>query len=163
MPEVPEKLKKVLKGLEKRLRLIVFIILAALMGLVYQINKQDTAKANNTAAPPRAGKMKQVPSPDPPSMVAIESYLATRQQPIHQSAVNILLSDNMFNAKRIVDTQQREVKANNLYANAENLYNQKKYADAYQKIEEALKLKPGHIKAQQLKARLERILGINEN
>ncbi len=154
---------KVLKVLEKRLRLIVFIILALLLGAVYQIYNKDAVAANNLGAPSRSGKLLQIPAPQPASMKIIQANLANRQNPIHQSSVNMLLSDSMFNAKTIKDAQAREAQAARLINSAEQLSNQKKYADAYKNVQEALKLQPGHIKAQNLKKKLETILNISED
>ncbi|MFW5870833.1 MAG: hypothetical protein ACOCVL_04100, partial [Candidatus Sumerlaeota bacterium] len=149
MPEVPEKLMSALKWMEKRLRLIAFVLLLALLGGVYYLKSSD--KPIEVETPGRTSQ-KSIPSGDPPSKEKIEAIKADNRKPINETAMNVVLSDNMFSVKAVKEAEERERQAVQLYQQARRLYQQDDYAEAYKRVQEALTYRPNYIRAQDLKA-----------
>lgn len=146
-----EKLLIVWHWMEPRLKIIMMVVFAVLLGLVYYVKSSE--QPGGMALGPGAQK------PDPfkgsrESVKVVQNALYVPPAPIEKTSVSILLTNSMFNLKTVLGESEKVQMVQNLFREAQSLDRQGKTRLALEKCEEVLALHPQHLGANSLKNKL---------
>ncbi|HBF33875.1 TPA: hypothetical protein DDW35_04870 [Candidatus Sumerlaeota bacterium] len=142
-----EQLLKVWLLIEPKLRVIVFIFFALMLGAVVAIKMNE--RVDIAGFEENQKKLKVLPSSVGTAEKLQQSlYVVSSQTLTNQSKYASLMDDSMFNVKVVSDTEKQ---ASEKYQEAEKLYQQQQYQEALNKNEEVLAINPNYLKSQTLK------------
>ena len=153
-----EKLVSLWNLVEANLRLVtisVFITLLLIVMGLQATEKADSAEISiPTGAPPKDTKAILAD----PAAETIIGVLESSKTPITVTAFAPLISNSMFDVKAVLNAVALESQANQRFDEAYRLSNERKYREALEICKEVLTMRPGHLRAQELKNNLEETL-----
>jgi hypothetical protein len=153
---MPDNLQAFLQMLQARLRLIAFLVAAAMLGAIVYLKVSDTG--------PRLP-----PLPETPTAVVLEHKLEVGQAiaqeisrgevPIEKSPLHNLITDDMFSSRAIQTNVQNEKRASDKVTEAERAKVGGNPQEAKRLIQEALAIYPRHLAALRMQKDLEGLPG----
>jgi hypothetical protein len=141
-----DQLLKIWLLIEPRLRVVVFVFFAILLGVVVAIKMSEHVTV--TAFDPKTKSEKQMIFSVPAADKLQQQLYTTSSLLAAQSRYTALVKDSMFEVKIVSDV---DTQAGEKFREAEKLFQQQQYKEAQAKNEEVLALNPNYSKAQVLK------------
>ena len=146
-----------LQTLRARLRLIAFLVGAAMLGAVVYLWMSDTGEQALTPVIPTTFPVKALEHKrDVPE--AIQQQLASAGVPIDQSPLNRLIADDMFSPKAVEANIERDRQAVQKIAEADAAKAAGNPQEALRLAKEALAIAPYHLRASRMVRELESAL-----
>lgn len=151
-----EKLVAYWHTIEAHLRIVVFALFILMLLIIIYLKNNDGAEALEANA---TAKTKTDPIPPTDDLVkTIRENIAKTPVPIAKTEFANLITNSMFDVKAIRDAMEQEKSANDKYQQAFLLFNEKKYREAYDLVNQCLKIRQNHLPAKKLLGEIEQIL-----
>lgn len=153
-----EKLNLLWQQILANLRIIIFVVFAIMLGFVVYLQISESPDVQGSVAS-AAGDVEQ-PEDYGDSDEVLSERLLGENEPIERSRYAYLIRDSMFNVKAIQDAIKQESEANEKFQEALRARGQGNLEGALELCNEALTIRPQHLRARQLRAELRQELGL---
>ncbi|MFP4379752.1 MAG: hypothetical protein ACLFUS_04535 [Candidatus Sumerlaeia bacterium] len=138
--------------IEAHLRPLVFLILAGMLAYVIYLRYSERPEP---APQGFGGGSKEELDQNREAAQKVRQNLYPDAPPMEGSAYGSLVADNMFAVKTAQEVAEKEAQANELYQEAQTLYNNEEYEESLRKVNEALAFSPSFLDAVTLKKQLQ--------
>ncbi len=149
-----DKLQALLQFLEARIRIIAFLVGGVMLGAVYYISVSDAGFAPRPPEPPAV----VTPAPTPVVGAAMQKEFDLGAVPIESSEFTDMISNSMFDPKRIIEKGDLDRKAMRKYQEALQAFNNQDYRNAFDLCNDALGFNPTHKQTLDLLKRVEKVI-----
>ena len=148
-----EKMLMIWQKIEAYLRIIIFVVFIGLLSFVIYLQVNERVEPSDDARA-QAQALPEIPS----GLLQLEERKAQTVSPIETSDFAPLIQDSMFNVKAIKDAIKLEGQANERYKVARDLYEKGQLDQALVECNNALSIRPQHLRARNLVLDIQRKL-----
>lgn len=148
-----DQLLKIWGFIEPRLRVLMFLAFAGMLGAVAFIAMSESPYGQGAET---AGSGKAIElSDDREPAQRIQNVLYDNSLAMKESEFTPLIANNMFSVKTVKDQTEREAEANRKYEQAKRLRDEGKFDEAMNLVDQVLAVMQSHRQALRLKEELE--------